>query len=76
MLAYWWTGLGPGTWVQGPGYPRAHFRSLVGRLVHGTVGYGVQGILKLVVVDRARASWSQGRVWLAICGLGLQDVGS
>ena len=25
-------------------------------------------------MDRARASWSQGRVWLAICGLGLQAV--
>ena len=25
-------------------------------------------------MDRARASWSQGRVWLAIYGLGLQAV--
>ena len=62
--------------MQGPGYPRAHWEA--GSWHSWVWGSGYFEACVDLVVDRARAraSWPQGRVWLAICGLGLQAVGS
>ena len=49
MSDYWQAELVPEGWLQGPGIPRARFRSLLlgGRgPVPDTVGYRVWGVLK------------------------------